>query len=93
MAPTIFLTAGQPHEVPISLPSTRADSAATLRIRMEDGERVELKIALGEIPEGDAIRRYVAPAVASTTPNGGQTLVAMDAVDSNGGKILVRHNR
>src|ERR1700722_5551976 len=55
LAPTIFLTAGQPHEVPVSLPSARADSAATFRILMEDGGRVELKIALGEILAGEAI--------------------------------------
>src|ERR1700733_8876932 len=55
LAPTIFLTAGLPHEVPVSLPSARAKSAATLGIRMEDGPRVELKIALGEIPAGGAM--------------------------------------
>src|ERR1700733_9784247 len=52
LAPTIFLTAGLPHEVPVSLPDIHADANAILRIRMEDGGTVELGIALGEIPAG-----------------------------------------
>jgi len=54
LAPTIFLTAGLPHEVPVSLPDIHADAHATLRIRMEEGGTVELGIAMGEIAAGDA---------------------------------------
>jgi len=55
LAPTIFLTAGGPNEVNLSLPAAHAGSGATFRIQMEDGPEVELKIALGEIPAGDAV--------------------------------------
>ena len=55
LAPTIFLTAGLPHEVAVSLPVTQAGSRATLRIHMEEGRTVELEIALGEIAAADAV--------------------------------------
>jgi len=55
LAPTIFLTAGVPHEVPVSLPAVHADSGSTLRIRLEDGRPIELEIALGEISACDVV--------------------------------------
>jgi 4-alpha-glucanotransferase len=49
LAPTIFLTAGwTPHEVPVSLPEDNADSAAVLRIQLEDGSASEIEIAFHE---------------------------------------------
>ncbi|MGP0071616.1 MAG: 4-alpha-glucanotransferase [Bryobacteraceae bacterium] len=46
LAPTIFLTAGLPHEIPVSLPANQADSRATVRIRLEQGGETELDVAL-----------------------------------------------
>jgi 4-alpha-glucanotransferase len=50
LAPTIFLTAGLPHDISISLPPGRAGASATLRIQVEEGGVVELEIELGETP-------------------------------------------
>ncbi len=55
LAPAILLTAGGPHEVLVSLPASRAGSDATLRIQMEDGRAVELKIAFGDAPTADTL--------------------------------------
>jgi 4-alpha-glucanotransferase len=55
LAPTIFLTAGLPHEVPFSLPAGQANSRATLRIQREDGGAFELEIALGEIQAAESV--------------------------------------
>jgi 4-alpha-glucanotransferase len=55
LAPTIFLTAGGPNEVPVSLPASQADSRATLGIHMEDGRAVEQEIILSDLPAADAV--------------------------------------
>jgi 4-alpha-glucanotransferase len=49
LAPTIFLTAGLPNEVPVSLPDAHVGASATIRIRLEDGGTVEVKIEPGEL--------------------------------------------
>jgi 4-alpha-glucanotransferase len=46
LAPTIFLTAGLPHEIPISLPADRSDSTAIVRLRLEQGNQLEMEVAL-----------------------------------------------
>jgi 4-alpha-glucanotransferase len=55
LAPTIFLTAGTPFEIPVSLPVSQAGSRATLRIHLEDGRAVAVEIALGELPAADTV--------------------------------------
>src|ERR1700722_4626676 len=55
LAPTIFLTAGKPHEIPVSLPVSQAGSRATLRIHLEDGRALEVEIALGELPAAETV--------------------------------------
>jgi 4-alpha-glucanotransferase len=52
LAPTIFLTAGLPHEIPVSLPADQADSMATVRIRLEQGDQVEVDVTLERALEG-----------------------------------------
>ena len=56
LAPAIFLTAGTPHEVAVSLPVDRGGSSATLRIQLEDGRQVDQQVALGEILAGKRLR-------------------------------------
>jgi 4-alpha-glucanotransferase len=46
LAPTIFLTAGLPHEIPVSLPADPAHSTGTVRIRLEQGSQLEMDVAL-----------------------------------------------
>ncbi len=60
LAPTIFLTAGSPHEVAVSLPMAHADSRATLRIQTEhsqwgEGTVREIKVAFDEIAGDDGM--------------------------------------
>src|SRR3984885_10729035 len=46
LAPTIFLTAGLPHEIPVSLSANQADSRATVRFRLEQGGEIQMDVAL-----------------------------------------------
>ena len=58
LAPTIFLTAGLPRELPVALPKDQPASRATLRIRLEQGNEMELDLA---IEEGTAGARVLLP--------------------------------
>ena len=55
LAPTIFLTAGLPHEISLSLQTPQAHSDATIRIQLEEGRTLELTVALSEIPPGETV--------------------------------------
>jgi 4-alpha-glucanotransferase len=55
LAPTIFLTAGLPQEIPVSLPADQADSKATVRIRLEDGGELRNEVALKVAVDGKRI--------------------------------------
>jgi len=52
LAPTIFLTAGLPQEIPVSLPADHAGATAALRIHLEDGHPVETNVALEVAVQG-----------------------------------------
>jgi 4-alpha-glucanotransferase len=56
LAPAIFLTAGGPHEVAVSLRGVQHNSPATLRIQLEDGGQTVVQVALGEILAGQRLR-------------------------------------
>ncbi len=56
LAPTVFLTAGGPNELPVSLRAAHGDSKANLRIQLEDGGQVEMEVSLGEILAGRRLR-------------------------------------
>ncbi len=50
IAPTVFLTAGStPHEIPVLLGANQAGSHAVVRIQLEDGGAVDLKVAAAEL--------------------------------------------
>jgi 4-alpha-glucanotransferase len=55
LAPTIFLTAGPPHEIQVSLPADQAHSTAALRIQLEEGGEVEADVALEASPNGKRV--------------------------------------
>jgi 4-alpha-glucanotransferase len=55
LAPTIFLTAGGPNEVNVSLPASDADSGATFHIQLENGSALEVVVALGAVPTCESI--------------------------------------
>ncbi len=55
LAPTIFLTAGSPQEVPMSLQASQIDSRATIRIQLEEKRSIDLEIELGALPAGDSV--------------------------------------
>jgi 4-alpha-glucanotransferase len=56
LAPAIFLTAGGPHKVAVSLRAVHQDSSATLRIQLEDGSQTETHVALDEILAAQHLR-------------------------------------
>jgi len=55
LAPTIILTAGLPHEIPVSLPPSETASTAHIRIRLEDGSEIEKDVALEPGPAGHRV--------------------------------------
>jgi 4-alpha-glucanotransferase len=55
LAPTIFLTAGSPHEVAVSLQANQLDSRATIRIQLEERRSIELELELADVPVGESV--------------------------------------
>jgi len=54
LAPTVFLVAGGPNEVPISIPASKSTALANLQIDFEDGSNRTLEIVLSEMPETES---------------------------------------
>lgn len=55
LAPTIFLTAGLPQEIPVSLPLAEGHPRAAVQITLEDGSQFEAEIGLEVASPGSRI--------------------------------------
>jgi 4-alpha-glucanotransferase len=50
LQPAIFLTQGEPFDIPVAIPAEQAESAAVLHLHAEDAAVVDIQIALYDLP-------------------------------------------